>query len=95
MSERPRAVLKIFASEELTSLSRIIGIFFRVFKHRPLIVSQQPRGSPPTTLKLRSQVWRRAEGLRKTDLATGIHLVHEHQLALFRQGLLPPPSAPA
>jgi len=95
MSERPRAALKIFASEELTSLSRIIGIFFRLFKRRPLIVSQQPRGSPPTTLKLRSQVWRRAEGLRKTDLATGIHLVHEHQLALFRQGLLPPPSAPA
>jgi len=94
MSDRTGVVLKIFASEDLTSLSRIIGIFFRLFKRRPLIIAQQPRGSPPTTLKLRSQVWRHPEGLRKTDLATGIHLVHEHQLALFRQGLLPPPSAP-
>ncbi len=92
MSERPRTILKIFASEELTCLARVVGIFFRMAKHRPLIVSQQPRGTRPTSLKLRSDVWRNLEGLRKTDLATGIHLVHEHQLALFRHGLLPPPS---
>jgi UDP-glucose 4-epimerase len=95
MSDRPGVVLKIFAAEKLTSLSRIIGIFFRMFRHRPLIVSQQPRGTAPTTLKLRSQVWRQPDGVRKTDLATGIHLVHEHQLALFRRGLLPPPRPPA
>jgi UDP-glucose 4-epimerase len=92
MTERPRAIVKIFASEELTSLARIVGIFFRMAKHRALIVSQQPRATQPTSLKLRSDVWRNLEGLRKTDLATGIHLVHEYQLALFRHGLLPPPS---
>ncbi len=91
MTERPRAILKIFAAEELTSLARIVGIFSRMAKRRPLIVSRQPRGTPPTSLKLRSDVWRNLEGLRKTDLVTGIHLVHEHQLALFRHGLLPPP----
>jgi UDP-glucose 4-epimerase len=92
MTEQPRAVLKIFASEALTSLARVVGIFFRMAKHRPLIVfSQQSRGAQPTSLKFRSDVWRDLAGLRKTDLATGIHLVHEHQLALFRQGLLPPP----
>lgn len=92
MTKRPRVILKIFASEELTSLARIVGIFFRIAKHHPLIVSQQPRGTRPTSLKLRSDLWRNLEGLRKTDLATGIYLVHEHQLALFRRGLLPPPS---
>jgi UDP-glucose 4-epimerase len=91
MTERPRAILKIFASEEPTSLARIVGIFFRMAKHRPLIISQQPQGMQPNSLKLRSIVWR-MEGLRKTDLATGIHLVHEHQLALFRRGLLAPPA---
>jgi UDP-glucose 4-epimerase len=92
MTERPRVMLKIFASEELTSLARIVGIFFRMAKHRALIISQQPRATQPTSLKLRSESWRDLEGLRKTDLATGIHLVHEHQLGLFRRGLLPRPS---
>lgn len=92
MTERPRAIIKIFASEELTSLARIVGIFFRMAKHRPLVVMQQPRGIQPTSLKLHSNVWRDIEGLRKTDLTTGIHLVHEHQLALFCRGLLPPPA---
>jgi UDP-glucose 4-epimerase len=94
MTERPSAILKIFASEELICLGRILGIFIRMAKQRPLIVSsQQPRGgTQPTSLKLRSGVWRDLQGLRKTDLATGIHLMHEHQLALFRQGRLPPPS---
>lgn len=93
VSEQPRAVLKIFAAEELTSLARIVGIFIRMARHRPLIVSsQQPRrDTQPASLKLRSDVWRDLVGLRKTDLATGIHLVHEYQLALFRRGLLPPP----
>ncbi len=93
VTERPRAILKIFASEELTSLARIVGIFLRMAKHRPLIVSsRQPRRDTQlTSIKLRSDVWRDLEGLRKTDLATGIHLVHEHQLALFCQGLLPTP----
>jgi UDP-glucose 4-epimerase len=92
MTERPRAIIKVFASEEVTSLARIVGVFFRIAKHHPLIVSRQPRGTQPISLKLRSDVWRNLEGLRKTDLATGIHMVHEHQLTLFCQGLLPPPA---
>lgn len=91
LAERPGTVTKIFASEEPISLARIVGVFFRIAKHRPLIVCRQPRGTQPAALKFRSQVWRDLEGLRKTDLATGIHLVHEHQLGLFRQGRLPAP----
>jgi UDP-glucose 4-epimerase len=92
LGERPQGIIKIFASEELTSLARIVGVFFRMYKHHPLIVSQQRRGTQPNSLKLRSEVWRDFQGARRTDLATGIHLVHEHQLALYRYGLLPPPS---
>jgi UDP-glucose 4-epimerase len=85
-------VTKIFASEEPTNLARIIGVFFQMAKHRPLIICRQPRGTQPVSLKFRSQVWRDLEGSRKTDLPTGIHLVHEHQLGLFRKGLLPAPA---
>jgi UDP-glucose 4-epimerase len=92
LKERPgSAVTKIFASEEPTNLARIIGVFFQMAKHRPLIISRQPRGAQPVSLKFRSQVWRDLEIRRKTDLTTGIHLVHEHQLGLFRKGLLPAP----
>jgi hypothetical protein len=92
MAERPSVLIKIFASEELTSLARIVGIFFRMAKHRPLIVSQQQRAATQSrSLKLHSDVWPSLHSLRKTDLGTGIHLVHEHQLNLFRHGLLPPP----
>jgi len=91
LAERYRSVTKIFASEELITLARIISVFFRMSKHRPLIVYRQPRASQPISLKFRTQVWRDLENLRRTELATGIRLLHEHQLALFRQGLLPPP----
>jgi UDP-glucose 4-epimerase len=92
MSERPRAILKILASERLTSLAQIVGVFFRIAKHRSLIVSRQTRGAQSISLKFHSNIWRDLKGLRKTDLATGIHLLHAHQLALFQRGLLPPPS---
>jgi UDP-glucose 4-epimerase len=92
MTERPSVLIKIFAAEELTSLARILGIFFRMAKHRPLIVSQQQRATTqPLSVKLHSVVWPNVSGSRKTDLATGIHLVHEYQLNLFRRGLLAPP----
>jgi UDP-glucose 4-epimerase len=91
MIERPRAILKIFASEEPTCLARIVGIFFRVAKRRPLVITQLPRGTQLPSFQLRSNVWRNLEYVRKTDIATGIHMVHEHQLDLYRHGLLTPP----
>lgn len=92
ISERPRAVLKIFASEQSTSLAQIVGVFSRMAKHRPLIVSRQAPRTQSISVKFRSDVWRDLGGLRRTDLAAGIHLLHEHQLGLFQRGLLPPPS---
>ena len=66
-----RAVLKIFASERLTSLAEIVGVFFRMAKHRSLIVSRQAQRTQSISLKFRSEVWRDLEGLRRTDLASG------------------------
>jgi hypothetical protein len=43
------------------------------------------------SLKFGSEVWRDLEGVGKTDLASGIHLLHEHQFGLFQRGLLPAP----
>jgi UDP-glucose 4-epimerase len=91
MIERPREVVKIFASEEPTSLARILGVLFRLAKHRSMIVLHQPRGTQMNSLKFRSEVWREPAIEPRTDLATGIHLVHEHQLQLFCKGQLPPP----
>jgi UDP-glucose 4-epimerase len=93
MRQRPGVLLKIFASEQLTSLAQIIGVFLRIAKHRSLIVSRQARNPGSLSLKFRSEVWRDLEGLRKTDLASGIHQLHEHQMGLFQRGLLPPPRA--
>jgi len=92
MSERPRAVLKIFASEQATSVAQIIGVFFRMARHRSLIVSRQTQRTQSISLTFRSEIWRDLQGLRKTDLAAGIHLLHRHQLVLFQRGLLPPPT---
>jgi UDP-glucose 4-epimerase len=89
-TQRPRLVLKILASERPTSLAEIIGIFFRIAKHRSLIVFRKVQDSRSSSLKFRSDVWRDMNGLRRTDLAAGIHLLHAHQLALFQRGLLPP-----
>jgi UDP-glucose 4-epimerase len=91
-SEPSRLLLKIFASERLTSVAEIIGIFFRTTKHRPLIASRQAPTTQAISLKFRSSVWSDLGSFRKTDLAAGIHLLHEHQIALFQRGLLPPPA---
>lgn len=92
MSEPPRFVTKIFASELSTSLAQVAGIFLRIAKRRSLIVIAQARGTQPVSLKFRSDVWRDLGSLRRTDLAAGIHRLHAHQLALFQRALLPPPA---
>jgi hypothetical protein len=60
-------------------------------KHRSLIIPRQAAGIKPISLRFRSNVWPDL-GVRKTDLAAGIHLLHEHQLALFQRGSLLRPS---
>jgi UDP-glucose 4-epimerase len=89
MTGHPQILTKIFASERSTSIAQIIGIFFRIAKHRSLIISRQSSTGQSTSLTFRSDVWRDLLDVRKTDLAVGIHLLHTHQLALFQRGQLP------
>jgi UDP-glucose 4-epimerase len=91
LGQRTQTVLKLFASERLTSIGQILGIYFRIAKHRSLVMSRQAAVRQPMTLKFRSEIWRDLGGSHKTDLAAGIHLLHQHQLTLFQRGLLPPP----
>lgn len=84
-----RRIIKIFASEESISVARILGTFLRLAKRRPLIVLSQPKGGPqPASLRFRSDVWRDLAAVQRTDLASGIHLVHEYQMSLYGKGLL-------
>jgi UDP-glucose 4-epimerase len=89
-------VVKLIASEEATSVSRLVGVLTRLSRRPPRIVcglspltSQQPR-----KLQFRSEVWPDLHFGRRTPLVLGIRRVHDHHLALFHRGLLPPP-APA
>jgi hypothetical protein len=72
-------------------LSKNLSVYFRLARHRSLVVSRQAAVRQPMTLKFRSAVWRDLDGAHQTDLAAGIHLLHQHQLKLFQRGLLPPP----
>jgi UDP-glucose 4-epimerase len=86
-------LLKIIASEQATSLARIVGIFTRLDKRHPLLVpSPAPgRGLQPGSLPFRSTVAPNLTRLPRTPLEIGIDRVHRHQRALFSQGRLPPP----
>jgi UDP-glucose 4-epimerase len=87
----PGCVVKIFAGEHPTSLARVIGIFTRIARHRPRLISaRRPLGSQqPLALAFRSTVWRDVTNASTTDLTVGIHRTHEYQLAMFRRGQLP------
>ncbi|MBV9122537.1 MAG: NAD-dependent epimerase/dehydratase family protein [Planctomycetes bacterium] len=85
--------VKIFASEQETSLAQIIATFARVSRKRPrLICSPSPAGAlQPRCLKFRSQLWPELGPPTGYGLQAGIHQLHQHYLALFLQGRLPPP----
>jgi len=89
----PRHVLKIFASEQATTVGELLGAFRRTAK-RPLkvvtglhaVASQQP-----ACLQFRSAVWRDEPFMARIGLVEGIDRVLHHELALFQAGALPLP----
>ena len=87
----PDPVLKILASEQPASLAQVIGHLERATRRRVKIVTPRRPGSAlqPTNLHFRSGVLRDVPVPRLTDLAVGIHRVHEYQSMLFRAGRLP------
>lgn len=86
-----QSIIKILASEQSANLAQIVGVFFRIAKHHSLIISRQTQNVQPRSMNFRSEVWRDLRDLRRTDLAVGIHVLHQYQLTLFEHGLLPPP----
>jgi len=87
-------VLKIFASEQATTVGELLGAFRRTAR-RPLrvvtglraVASQQPR-----CLQFRSTVWRDELPAAFTPLLEGIDRVFRHELGLYQAGALPPPA---
>jgi UDP-glucose 4-epimerase len=89
----PRAVTKIFASEQATSISALIGIISRVTRRRPQVVYAAPRAlseQQPRRLTFRSLVLRPDVHAGQIGLPVGVSQVHRHLLALFRAGKLAP-----
>ncbi|HEX9009994.1 MAG TPA: NAD-dependent epimerase/dehydratase family protein, partial [Holophagaceae bacterium] len=85
-------VVKIFHSGESTTIAGVIGAFARIAKGHPRIIcSASPVGvQQPLQLCFRSGVWPDLDRTRRTDLAVGIQRVHQHLLARFQEGRLPP-----
>jgi UDP-glucose 4-epimerase len=89
-----RRVVKIFASEQATSIAQIVGIFSsiaakqhpRMIRVPTLLSSKQPK-----KLQFRSVIWRDVDAAPNTPLPVGINRVHQHLLAVYRQGGLSPP----
>jgi len=95
---RGEQVTKIYASEREISIAGLLGIFRRISRRRLRVICGLHPGSTlqPRRLQFRSHVWRTCddEVERQTELVDGINQVYRAQLALFRRGLLPPPSPP-
>jgi UDP-glucose 4-epimerase len=88
-------VVRIFSAGETVTIARIIAIFARIAKGHPRIIySANPmRALQPGRLQFKASVWTDLHAPAKTDLAIGIQRVHQHQLALYQQGRLPPSPA--
>ncbi len=85
-------VVKIFHAGETTTIAGLIAAFARITKGHPRIIysADTVRLQQPLRLQFKSTVWPELKPPVRTDLAVGIQRVHNHQLALFQKGLLPP-----
>jgi UDP-glucose 4-epimerase len=86
----PQHVLKIFASEQPTTVGELIGAFRRTAK-RPLKVVTGLHAAArqqPLRLQFRSTVWRDLLPTAPTGLVEGIDRVFRHELALYQAGFL-------
>ena len=91
LGDEPQHSMKIFASEQATTVGELIGAFRRTAK-RPLKVVtglHEVARQQPSCLQFRSTVWRRALPAPRTGLVEGIDRVFRHELALHQRGALP------
>ncbi len=88
----PQHVCKIFASEQATSISSLIGIVTRVTQRRPLVIhaSRPETELQPRRLSFRSAIWREDRRESATTLPVGVSQVHRDILEKYRHGRLAP-----
>ncbi len=87
-----RHVLKIIASEQVTTIGELLGAFRRTAKRPlPVVTGLHPVASQqPSCLQFRSTVWSDGPAPERTGLVDGIDRVFRHELALHQAGALPP-----
>ncbi|MCC6805892.1 MAG: NAD-dependent epimerase/dehydratase family protein [Deltaproteobacteria bacterium] len=85
------ARLRIFASEQPASISFLVRLLEQIGKRRVRMIQARTGAQllQPRTLTFQSLYPRIAP---RTSLLEGVKRVHEHQLALLRQGTLPFPA---
>jgi UDP-glucose 4-epimerase len=85
--------MKIYASEREISIAGLLAVFRQIARRRLRVVSGLHPSSAlqPRRLQFRSKVWPRSEH-RHVELIEGVSRVFQHQMALFRRGLLAPPA---
>ncbi|MGA7077473.1 MAG: NAD-dependent epimerase/dehydratase family protein [Terriglobales bacterium] len=87
-------IIKVYGSENETTVSGLIGVFRQIAKrHLRVVLGLNPaRFQQPARLQFRSIIWSDEPTLRRTELLDGVSRVYRHQLASFQAGQLPPPA---
>jgi len=86
----PVHVLKIFASEQSTTVGGLIGAFRRTAKQPLRVVTglHHATSQQPACLQFRSSVWRDEPPVGITGIVEGIDRVFRHELRLHQAGAL-------
>ena len=94
-SDEARVVTKLYASEREVSIAGLLGVFRQLARRRLRVIAglHPVAALQPRRLQFRSRVWC-TDGERQVELIEGVSRVYQHQLSLFRRGLLAHPSAP-
>jgi UDP-glucose 4-epimerase len=87
-------ITKVYGSGNETTVAGLIGVFRQIARRRLRVVSglAPVRSEQPARLQFRSLIWSDQPALPRTELLDGVNRVHQHQLALFQAGRLPPPA---
>jgi UDP-glucose 4-epimerase len=88
--EGARGVLKIFASEQASSIAALIGLISKITRRRPRVIhaSSALTERQPRRLTFRSEMWRHDPGTHwpRIALPVGVSQVHRHILQQYRDG---------
>jgi UDP-glucose 4-epimerase len=92
--EPRRTHIKLFASEQATTIASLITTFRRIARRRVKVIAglHPVQNQQPLSLEFRSVEWTHDRPLASTTLLAGMERVYRSQLLLHMQGRLPAPS---